>query len=114
MELFGQVTKVGDLKTLPSSENSKYTEPLKILSLEVRWFAPRSSQGMTVPGVTGMGMELRNAHATNCDLKVGDWITAEVGFYPNMYTDNEGKNNCSTRVIINRYAKITDFEVLMS
>ena len=116
MTVFGRITKVGDLKEVAAgnqSASTQYQQPLKVRGLEVKWFGPRNSQMGTRAGVTGVGVELRNELAVTFSLQVGDWICLEYDTYPNTYTDQKGCLTCATRLIVNRYAPICNFDELM-
>lgn len=115
MNIFGKVTLVGDLKevaTRAENSNNVYNQPLMVRGIEVKWFAPRSGQMGVRAGVVSAGIELRKEWATNCTLQPGDWICADVDLYGSHYNDSEGKTVCSSRLIANRYAVVTDFNEL--
>ena len=109
MQLFAKVTAVGDLREVPTrNENTQYDQPLRVRTIEVKWFTPRGGQ-TTYAGVTTAGLELRKNLATDCRLVAGDWICADCDLYGNHYEDNDHRHIYSSRLVVNRYALISDF-----
>ncbi len=108
MTIFGRISFVGDLREVPTTKST-----MSVLGIEVKTFVPRHSAMGIRAGVTGLGLELRNELAETFVLQAGDWICVEYDVYPARYADAQARSVCTSRIIVNRYAPITDFDELI-
>lgn len=109
--MIGKVTFVSDLKTI-STNNSQYTQPLLVRTVEVKWFAPRSSAQGVYAGIEHGGFELRNQLASDCRLQPGDFICFDYDISSARFIDKDQHETCASRLIMTRYAYMGNWEDL--
>jgi len=109
--MIGKITFVGNLKEI-ASKNPQYTEPLKVRTIEVKWYEPRMTNVGLKAGIQTVCFELRKELATQCSLMLGDIICFDYDIYSSRFADRDGVDTCASRLVISRYVVVNGFDEL--
>lgn len=114
MELFGYLTFVGDVQTIPTQgSNPQYgNEPFIVREIAVHTFVPSLSNGEVVPFMRGLALRLTGRMAQTFDMMPGELVCAELGMNCRPYTDQrDQKRRVNGALTVSRICRVLDSDL---
>ena len=87
MELFGYLTFVGELQSIPTQNAASSNEPFIVREIIVHTFVPGSQNGEVVPFLRGVPLRLSGRQAQAFNIAKGHLVAVEYGTSCKTYTD---------------------------